>query len=114
MEKGVIVSYFLSQLTEADAKHLNIKIGEASAQQAAECMAVLVGLRAWQRYWLHRRCSFALKGDNTTAVEYGIDAERTSRRSENNCKRALFHLFLGRLRAKSGHAHSRRCECCER
>ena len=56
------------QLTPADAKHLNITVGEASAQQAAECLAVLVGLRAWQRRWIHRRCSFALQGDNKTAL----------------------------------------------
>ena len=72
VERGVIVSYFISQLTEADARHLKITIGEASAQQAAECMAVLVGLRAWKRHWLQRRCSFALKGDNKTALNMAL------------------------------------------
>ena len=35
-------------------------------------MAVLVGLRAWKRHWLHRRCSFALKGDNKTALNMAL------------------------------------------
>ena len=70
--EGVIIAYFISKITPSDAKHLGITVGSATAQQAAECLAVLVGLRAWRRFWIDRRCSFSIKGDNKTALNMAL------------------------------------------
>ena len=69
---GSIISYFISALTPKDEKTLDIKIGSSSAQQAAECLAVLVGMRAWIRFWKDRRCTLSLKGDNKTALNMAL------------------------------------------
>ena len=45
------VAWFLDEVTEDDAKHLDIVLGSSSSQQACEALAVLVGLRLWISYW---------------------------------------------------------------
>ena len=72
VHRGNIIPYFISAPTPKDERTLNIKIGSSSAQQAAECLAVLVGMRAWMRFWKDRRCTPALKGDNKTALNMAL------------------------------------------
>ena len=72
VQNGVIISYFISKLTAEDEKHLKVQRGSSKGQQTWETLAVLVGLRAWRRFWQHRRCTLAIKGDNKTALSVGL------------------------------------------
>jgi len=54
-EGGIATEYCASPINDTEAKLRTIDIGSSSAQQVAEALAVLVGLRPWAHKWQTRR-----------------------------------------------------------
>jgi hypothetical protein len=67
-QNGRIRSYFRCALSDEELEVLAIKRAESAAQQTVEALAVLVGLRAWKRYWLHKHVVLKVKSDSVSAL----------------------------------------------
>ena len=67
-ENMVPVAYFYEEITEEEASILQIEIGQSSAQQAAECFAVLVALRLWSAGWKKERYTLKVCSDSVVAL----------------------------------------------
>ena len=65
---GCPVTYFTSPLDEHDERIHSQTIGDSAGQQAWECLAVLVSLRAWSSTWISQRARITIKGDNISAL----------------------------------------------
>ena len=51
---GVLRSWFTTEFTEVDEKAVGMPFGTSSAQQVAEALAILFGLRAWLSAWVDK------------------------------------------------------------
>ena len=65
---GKIMAYYTSPITSDDEKLLNIQIGEASAQQVAEALAILVALKLWHKVWRKHMIRLCMKSDSISAL----------------------------------------------
>ena len=68
MVDGCIIHWFASALSEAEMKVLDLKIGDAAAQQAVEALAVLVAVRAWKTHWEQHRAKLRVRSDSISAL----------------------------------------------
>ena len=65
---GATVEYLADVPHKFETELLGIGLGDCSSQQVLECLAGLVALRVWKRYWLQRRCKLVLRSDNVGAL----------------------------------------------
>ena len=65
---GNLLTYFTSPLTEDDAEMLAITLGESSAQQVAEALAVLVALKIWAPIWKRQLTQLRMKSDSISTL----------------------------------------------
>ena len=65
---GIPVTFFTSKLDHHDERIHKQTIGDSAGQQAWECLAVLVALRAWYSTWIYKRAKITIKGDNVSAL----------------------------------------------
>jgi hypothetical protein len=68
-ECDVPVSWFSSEITDADCARFEVKRGDCEGQQIWESLASLVALRQWKGRWLHGRISLKVRGDNMTMLQ---------------------------------------------
>ena len=54
-QNNIDQEYFYERIEPKVADFLKVPIGDASAQQAFEALAILVALRLWKDYWIDRR-----------------------------------------------------------
>lgn len=47
---NTVMAYFADKVTAMDEQMLHVKVGESSAQQVVEALAVLVALKMWRHY----------------------------------------------------------------
>ncbi|CAE7208391.1 unnamed protein product [Symbiodinium sp. CCMP2456] len=64
---GTTVEYLADVPHKFETELLDISLGDCASQQVLECLAGLVALRVWKRYWLQRRCTLILRSDNVGA-----------------------------------------------
>ena len=50
---GKFVSWFATKFDDVDEKAIGILFGDSASQQAAEALAVLLGVRAWLPIWVN-------------------------------------------------------------
>jgi len=65
------LEYFAEVLDEQDKESLGIAIGTAAAQQAAECLALVVAVKAWSRLLHAVSAAVAVRSDSTVAAALG-------------------------------------------
>ena len=72
-----IIEYFACPVTPADVERYGHAIGSANGQQVWECLAILVAVDMWQRFWSDSRVTLEpddestilqVTGDNVTAL----------------------------------------------
>ena len=68
MVNGCTESWFGCSLTADDVEMLGIDIGNCSCQQIVECLAQLVGLRCWCRFWKTQHVLLEIAADSITAL----------------------------------------------
>jgi hypothetical protein len=68
-ESDVPVSWFSSEITDADCALYGVKRGDCEGQQIWESLASLVALRLWKGRWLYGRISLKVRGDNMTMLQ---------------------------------------------
>ena len=62
------IEYFHDRPTTHDLDILDVKIGEASSQQAFECLCGLIAMRHWATRWKNRRFTLTIRSDNIGAL----------------------------------------------
>ena len=75
---GELVAYVCDALTELDEARFGHVIGSDRGQQCWECLAVLVCLRAWSKYWRSGRFTIGFGGDNVTALTMAMKYKASS------------------------------------
>ena len=65
---GAIVAWYAAPLSHHDEAILDITIGDAKAQQAAEALNLLVALRLWKMHWATERVALEVRNDNVAAL----------------------------------------------
>ena len=60
---NTVIAYYADKVTELDEKLLQIKVGESTAQQVLEALAVLVA-RSWRSYWARPGVALRIRSDN--------------------------------------------------
>ena len=66
--RGRPVEYIITQFTASDAERFGVAIGDNKGQQIWECLAVLVCLRTWSKFWKNSRFTIGFRGDNITSL----------------------------------------------
>ena len=65
---GIPVAWYACELTLHEADILGLTIGESSAQQAVEALAVLIALRAWAGSWASAGATLRVRSDSISAL----------------------------------------------
>eukprot|EP00972_Heterocapsa_arctica_P018027 2664704-Heterocapsa_arctica.AAC.1 len=65
---NVITAWFATEFQPEEGLLLGVAFGGCAAQQVAEAMAVLIGVRAWLRHWQELRPRLAVKSDSIAAL----------------------------------------------
>jgi len=68
MIDNVLVSWFATEFTSYDALSFDVTFGNSSVQQLAEALAVLFGVRAWDRYWINKAAKIQVRSDSVSAL----------------------------------------------
>ena len=74
---GKPCEYFAVELSADDVAIFEYQIGDSAGQQTWECLAALVAVRIWSRYWREDRTSLSVKGDNGALLTM-VDALKTT------------------------------------
>ena len=65
---GKFVSWFATKFDDVDEKAIGIRFGDSASQQAAEALAVLLGVRAWLPIWVNGLPILEVKSDSVAAM----------------------------------------------
>ena len=65
---GKFVSWFATKFDDVDEKAIGIRFGVSASQQAAEALAVLLGVRAWLPIWVNALPILEVKSDSVAAM----------------------------------------------
>ena len=64
----VLVSWFATPFNKVDEEAIGIVFGASSAQQVAESLSILFGLRAWLSTWAGKAPRLEVRSDSVTAL----------------------------------------------
>ena len=65
---GIIKEFFACQVSDLDLARFGQARGCHKGQQLWECLAILVAVDLWPKYWDHQRVVLRIAGDNVTAL----------------------------------------------
>ena len=65
---GVLRSWFTTEFTQVDENAVGMPFSTSSAQQVAEALAILFGLRAWLSAWVDKSPRLEVRSDSVTAL----------------------------------------------
>ena len=65
---GIPRAWYATELTLEETKLLGLTVGESSAQQAVEALAVLIALRAWAGSWSDAGATLRVRSDSISAL----------------------------------------------
>ena len=65
------LEFFADEITSIDESHLAIASGNAAAQQAAECLALVIAIKCWARFLRSLSAAVAVRSDSTVAGALG-------------------------------------------
>jgi len=65
---GALTSWFATSFTAEDERAVGITFGTSSAQQVAEALAVLFGMRAWLPHWVELAPQLQVRSDSVAAL----------------------------------------------
>ena len=65
---GTITSWFATSFTEEDESAVGVTFGASSAQQVAEALAVLFGMRVWLPHWIELAPQIHVRSDSVAAL----------------------------------------------
>ena len=63
-----IVEWFASELSIEDFERFGHRRGQAAGQQTWECLAALVALRCWTKFWRNHRVRLTVRGDSVAML----------------------------------------------
>ncbi len=63
----MLTSWFSTKFTVVDEQAVGLAFGTSSAQQVAEALAILFGLRAWLFAWVGKAPRLEVRSDSVTA-----------------------------------------------
>ncbi len=65
---GELRSWFTTAFTQVDEQAVGLAFGTSAAQQVAEALAILFGLRAWLSAWEGKAPRLEVRSDSVTAL----------------------------------------------
>ena len=65
---GVLLSWFTTAFTQVDEQAVGLSFGTSVAQQVAEALAIVFGLRAWLSAWEGKSPRLEVRSDSVTAL----------------------------------------------
>jgi hypothetical protein len=66
--EGFPLAWLASPVTEADARHLDLKLGDSSSQAVLEALAILVAVRVWAPHWTCAKARVHVRSDSKAAL----------------------------------------------
>jgi hypothetical protein len=79
LENGVPTSWFASPMSTEELLLLDIKLGDAAAQQTVEALAALVALRGWHERWRDFRAVVRVRSDSVSALVLALKLKTAGR-----------------------------------
>ena len=65
---GHVLSWFAVPISVEDMQRFGIEVGNSKYQALIECLAILIGLRAWLAHWVDERTVMCVKSDSSAAL----------------------------------------------
>ena len=90
---GTISHYFACPVTADDEGVFGHSIGSSSGQQVWECLAILVGVSIWSKYWRQERINLKVRGDNVGALTLLIKLRPSSAAQAIVARELALHLI---------------------